>query len=49
MACYQSVLGGVQGMRLVPLKKKIDTKYMQVNVLRNIESMTKRSDDMPTH
>ena len=33
----------------VPLEKKIDTKYMQVNVLRNIASMTKRSDGTPTH
>ena len=35
--------------REVPLEKKVDTKYMQVNVLRNIASMTKRSDDIPTH
>ena len=35
--------------REVPLEKKVDTKYMQVNVLRNIASMTKRGDDIPTH
>ena len=35
--------------REMPFKKKTDTKYMQVNVLRNIESMTKRSDDIPAH
>ena len=28
--------------REVPLEKKADTKYMQVNVLRDIASMTKR-------
>ena len=33
----------------VPVEKKIDTKYMQVNVLRKIASMTKRSNDIPTH
>ena len=33
----------------VPFEKKLDTKYMQVNVLRNIASMTKRGDDIPTH
>ena len=32
----------------VPLEKKVDAKYMQVNVLRNIASMT-RDDDIPTH
>ena len=35
--------------REVPLEEKVDTKYMQVNVLRNIASMTKRGDDIPTH
>ena len=35
--------------REVPLEKKVDTKYMPVNVLRNIASMTKRGDDIPTH
>ena len=29
-------------MREVPLEKKVDMKYMQVNALRNIASMTKR-------
>ena len=33
----------------VPLGKKVDTKYIQVNVLRNIARMTKRGDDIPTH
>ena len=33
----------------LPLEKKVDTKYMQVNVLRNIASMTKRGVDIPTH
>ena len=28
--------------REVPLEKKVDTKYMQVNVLRNIASMTRK-------
>ena len=35
--------------REVPLEKQVDTKYMQANVLRNIASMTKRDDDIPTH
>ena len=35
--------------REVALEKKVDTKYMQVNVLRNIPSMTKKGDDIPTH
>ena len=35
--------------REVPLEKKVDMKYMQVNVLRNKSSMTKRGDDIPTH
>ena len=35
--------------RELPLEKKVDTKYMQVNVLRNITSMTKKGDDIPTH
>ena len=33
----------------LPLEKKVDTKYMQVNLLRNIASVTKRGDDIPTH
>ena len=52
MACYLSVSVGVQIMRSIRevlLEKKIDTKYMQVNVLRNKASMTKRIDDIPTH
>ena len=32
-----------------PLEEKVDTKYMQVNVLRNIASTTQRGDDIPTH
>ena len=32
----------------LPLEKKVDTKYVQVNLLRNIASMTKRGDDIPT-
>ena len=35
--------------REVPLENKVDTKYKQINVLRNIASMTKRGDDIPTH
>ena len=35
--------------REVPLEKKVDTKYIQVNVLRNIASMTKRGDDILIH
>ena len=35
--------------REVPLEKNVDTKYMQVNVLRNITSMTKIGDDIPTY
>ena len=35
--------------REVPLEKKVDSKYMQVNVLRNIASATKKGDDIPTH
>ena len=34
--------------RELPLEKKVDTKYIQVNVLRNIASMAKKGDDMPT-
>ena len=33
----------------LPLEKKVDMKYMQVNLLRNIASMTKRGDDIPNH
>ena len=33
-------------MREVSLEKKLDMKYMQVNVLRNIAKMTMRSGDM---
>ena len=36
-------------MRELPLEKKVDTKYMQVNVVRNIASMAKKGDDIPTH
>ena len=32
--------------REVPLEKNVDTKYMQVNILRNIANMTKRGDDI---
>ena len=32
--------------RKVPLEKKADTKYMQVNVLRDIASMTKRQREV---
>ena len=44
----------VHGMRSVatkdlPLEKKVDTKYMQVNLLRNIVRVKKRGDDIPTH
>ena len=35
--------------REVPLEKKVDTKYMQVNVLRNIASMKKTGDDISTY
>ena len=35
--------------RGVPLEKKVDTKCMQVNVLRNIASMTKRGDGIPIY
>ena len=34
--------------REVPLEKKVDVKYMQINVLRNIASMKKRGRDMRT-
>ena len=34
----------------LPLEKKVNTtKYMQVNLLRNIASVTKRGDDIPAH
>ena len=33
----------------VPLEKKVDTKYMQVNVPRNKASMARRGDDTSTH
>ena len=53
MICYQSIPGGVQArdsvtMREVPLGKKLDMKYMQVNVLRSIARMTKISGDIRT-
>ena len=32
----------------VPLEKKVDKKYMQVDVLRNVASMTKKGYDIPT-
>ena len=35
--------------RGVPLERKVDTKFLQVNILRTIASMTKRSDDVPIH
>ena len=35
--------------REVPLEKETDTKYMQVSVLTNVASMTKRGDDILTH
>ena len=31
------------------IAKKVDTKFMQVNVIRNIANMTKRGDDIPIH
>ena len=34
--------------REVPLEKKVDKKYMQVDVLRNAASMTKKGYDIPT-
>ena len=34
-----SLLGGL--LSEMPLEKKVNTKYMEVNVLRNIASMTK--------
>ena len=34
--------------RVVLLEKKVDMKYMQVNVLRNIARMTKRGSDIKT-
>ena len=54
MGYYQSFPGGVQALdsaatRGVPLEKKVDRKYMHLNVLRNIASMTKRGDDIPTY
>ena len=33
----------------LPFEKNVDTKYMQVNSTRNIASMAKRGDDIPTH
>ena len=33
----------------LPLENKVHTKYMQVNLLRDIASMTKRGDDIPNH
>ena len=35
--------------REVLLEKKFDTKYMQVNIFRNIASITKRGNHIPTH
>ena len=35
--------------REVLLEKKVDSKYMQVNVLRNVASTTKKGDDILTH
>ena len=34
--------------RVVLLEKKVDMKYMQVNVLINIARMTKRGSDIKT-
>ena len=34
--------------RVVLLENKVDTKYMQVNVLRNIARMTKKGSDITT-
>ena len=42
------LLGSV-ARRDVPLEKKVDMKYMQVNVLRNIARMTKRGGDIRTN
>ena len=43
---------GVQSMRVatrvVLLEKKVDMKYMQVNILRNIARMTKTGSDIRT-
>ena len=33
--------------REVVLEKKVDTKYMQINVLRNIAKHDKKGDDIP--
>ena len=53
MLCYQSAPGDVQGTRFCghekgALEKKFDMKYMQVNVLINIASMTKIVGDIRT-
>ena len=34
--------------RVVLLENKVDTKHMQVNVLRNIARMTKKGSDIRT-
>ena len=54
MVWYQSVPSRVHGRdsvatKEVPFEKKADSKYMQVNVLRNIASVAKRDDEIPTH
>ena len=55
MVCYQTVPGGAQeewdsvATRKVPPEQKVDTKYMQVNELRNIASMGTRDNNIPTH
>ena len=33
----------------LPLEKRVDTIYMQVNLFRDIASVAKRGDDIPTH
>ena len=38
-----------RGHKRGALEKKVDTKYVQSNVLRNITRMTNRGDDIPTH
>ena len=52
MVFYQSMPGGVQGMRVVTrvvlVEKKVDMKYMYVNVLRKIARMTKRGSNIRT-
>ena len=54
MFYYQSFSGGVQGMRLCGHLRggsweESWHEINEVNVLRNIPSMTKKGDDIPTH